>query len=84
MSIRLCLCLLVAFASASAAARDVKLASPGSGSCADSPAATADEKTERGKRAAAPARQTRARPSLHSDSSTRTPRWHSFLPGMFR
>lgn len=84
--IRICLCLLIAFASASVAARDVKMSSPNGGSCPDS---VADKEPPRASaRKAAPTRETRAKPSVHSDwvGNGRQPstRWHSFLPGMFR
>lgn len=84
---RTCLCLLIAFASAGAIAREVKLSSPDSGAC---PEEVASPKPSKQKvvptREASSPRETRARPSLHSDSdvSTGKPRWHSFLPGMFR
>lgn len=84
---RICLCLLIAFASAAVAAREVKLSSPEGGSCAEEQAAPKPaKKAAPGARSAGPARETRARPSLHSDSDAASgrPRWHSFLPGMFR
>jgi len=86
MSIRFWLCLVVALASTSAAARDVKLASAGGGggsSCPDA-AATAEAEPERTRRTSVPGRPVRTKPGLHSDSGSRTMRWHSFLPGMFR
>lgn len=82
--LRICLCLLIALASAGVAARDIKLSSANGGSCPDSvadkePAATSTRK---------PPREIRAKPSVHGDAigngRLQSPRWHSFLPGMFR
>ncbi|MFZ5656068.1 MAG: hypothetical protein ACOY37_03235 [Pseudomonadota bacterium] len=85
---RICLCLLIAFASAGVGAREVKLSSPDGGSCAEADASPRPAKQKIGPaaRASGPARETRTRPSLHSDSDPTSgrPRWHSFLPGMFR
>lgn len=84
--IRICLCLLIACASAGVAARDVKMSSPNDGSCPDS--VTDREPARASVRKPAPARETRAKPSVHSDwvgnGRQQSPRWHSFLPGMFR
>ncbi|MFD0738914.1 hypothetical protein ACFQZQ_06425 [Lysobacter koreensis] len=83
MLTRICLCLLIAIASASVAAREVKLSAANSGSCPDTIAAS--KEPARSSRAIAPARANKAKPSMHSDSAIRqSPRWHSFLPGMFR
>ena len=91
--IRLCLS-IIAFAVAVTApvlARDTKMSSPDGGGCSESPApATAIKPTPAPKagRTANPERETRAKPSVHSDAphSGRGPsrRWHSFLPGMVR
>lgn len=83
---RICLCLLIALASAGVAAREVKLGSADDGSCAENPPARPSKQKIAPPREGAPARETRARPSLHSDSDgvTGRVRWHSFLPGMFR
>lgn len=86
--LRLCLCLLFAVSSATVAAREVKLSSPNSGACPDAHANTGDELSA----AATPAarattpRATKVKPSVHGDAPSRlnSPRWHSFLPGMFR
>jgi len=84
--LRICLCLLIAVASAGVAAREVKLGSPNDASCPD----TASEKVtgERVGARTAPARPGKAKPSMHSDAPgpgrLQSPRWHSFLPGMFR
>ncbi|MGH8074452.1 MAG: hypothetical protein ACREO4_10315 [Lysobacter sp.] len=84
--LRLCLCLLIAVSSATAVAREVKLSSPNSGACSDAKTVTADSKAIEGTPAATPARSTEVKPSIHSDAPSRlsSPRWHSFLPGMFR
>lgn len=87
---RICLCLLIAlalaFASAGVAAREVKLSSPHSGSCPETTSPKPSKQKVAPPRETSPSRETRARPSLHSDSDVGSgkPRWHSFLPGMFR
>lgn len=84
---RICLCLLIAFASAGVAARDIKMSSPNSGSCPDS-IVDKEQAARASVRKAPPARETKAKPSVHGDSvgngRLQSPRWHSFLPGMFR
>ena len=84
---RLCLCLLFALTSATVAAREVKMSSPNSGACPDADASTHADLVD----VATPARatqprETKIKPSIHSDVPSRlgSPRWHSFLPGMFR
>lgn len=83
--LRICLCLLIAFASAGVAARDFKQSSANGGSCPDS---IADKEPAAASARKAPTRATRAKPSVHGDavgnSRLQSPRWHSFLPGMFR
>ena len=84
---RICLSLLIAFASAGVAARDVKMSSANGGSCPDSVAEQAQPALV-SVRKAPPARETKVKPTVHSDSAgngrLQSPRWHSFLPGMFR
>ena len=85
---RICLCLLIAVASTGAMAREVRLLSP-EDSCPEASATSLKPSKQKvvPRDSAAPARETRARPSLHSDSEPAglgKPRWHSFLPGMFR
>jgi len=83
MSTRLCLpfAVLLVLAAANVAARDPKMSSADSGACPEAEAAREPARATR----VAPVRETKARPSLHSDAAPRiTPRWHSFLPGMFR
>ncbi|MFC7302564.1 hypothetical protein [Cognatiluteimonas weifangensis] len=84
-------CLLLLSAGAMATGRDVRLHGPNGdgGSCPDAtpaPATPADKP-------AAPAAASRngkikpvitVRGSGSDDGSSHTPRWHSFLPGMFR
>ena len=84
--LRLCLCLLIAVSSATAVAREVKLSSPNSGACSDAKPATVDSKAVENTGPATPSRATEVKPSIHSDAPSRlgSPRWHSFLPGMFR
>lgn len=84
---RICLCLLIAFASAGVTAREVKMSSANGGSCPEATAAKAAKSRPVIERDPAPARPSRPRPSLHSDSDVtagKPARWHSFLPGMFR
>lgn len=90
--IRLCLsvAIAVAVASASVAAREAKLSSPGSGdTCNEQHVEHKGKKPVRAStRSPAPPRETRVKPSVHSDTPSggrvQSPRWHSFLPGMFR
>ena len=70
--------------SAGVAAREIKMSSPNSGACKDAAVVAKGEPAAMPARAEA--RETRIKPSIHSDTATRvsSPRWHSFLPGMFR
>ncbi|MGH8082721.1 MAG: hypothetical protein ACREP7_19245 [Lysobacter sp.] len=90
--LRICLCLLFAFASlavADASAREVNKLSPND-ACSNTTAARKDTAARNDGRGTAPAtaRDTKAKPSMHSDSDNanrlQSPRWHNFLPGMFR
>lgn len=83
---RIVLCLLIALASSIVAARDIKLSSANGGSCPDS-IAEAKESARTGVRKATPARETQAKPAVGDavgNERLQSPRWHSFLPGMFR
>jgi hypothetical protein len=84
---RICLFLLIAVASAGAAARDVKLSSANGGSCPDS-IADDREPARASVRKSSPARETKAKPTVSGDAvgngRLQSPRWNSFLPGMFR
>ncbi|MDI9238658.1 hypothetical protein QLQ15_06985 [Lysobacter sp. LF1] len=83
---RICLCLLIVVASSTVAAREIKLSSANSGSCPES-AALVRETPRATPHATAPQREAKARPTVHGDATgprMQSPRWHSFLPGMFR
>ena len=82
--LRLCICLVFIALSAGVAAREIKMSSPNSGACKD--AAVVAKGEPAAVPARAEARETRIKPSIHSDVPSRlgSPRWHSFLPGMFR
>lgn len=85
--LRICLCLMVLVASSTVAAREIKLSSANSGSCPES-TAIARETSRATPRAPAPAREMKAKAAVHGDAGStsrmQSPRWHSFLPGMFR
>lgn len=88
----LLLCLLLTSAGAMAGAREVRLHGPnGDGGCADAttPAATAAAPAKSTSTPARPADKIKpvitVRGGGGDDSGTsHAPRWHSFLPGMFR
>ena len=83
---RICLCLLIVVASSTVAAREIKLSSANGGSCPEA-TSLARQTPRAAPRAIAPAREAKAKPTVHSDASggrMQSPRWHSFLPGMFR
>jgi len=88
MSTRLALCLLLTCASFAAGARDVRQADANGtgGTCPDELSVAAEEPAPvraGGKRN--PAAGAKAAPARGGDNqSMRPPRWHSFLPGMFR
>lgn len=95
MSIRLALCLLLLCASFPLVARDARMMSASgagsAGSCQDDSAQNDDPTLSQaaGKRAAhpvKPASKPRVAPSRSGGDpgDVRPPRWHSFLPGMFR
>ncbi|MEH6420765.1 hypothetical protein [Pseudomonas sp. CGJS7] len=90
--LRICMCLLFAFASLAVtevSAREVNKLSPND-SCSNNSAPRKDTAARGTGRGNAPptARDTKAKPSVHSDSESnnrmQSPRWHNFLPGMFR
>lgn len=90
MPIRLVLCLLLLSASLPLVARDMPLLSAHDGSCPDEAAAQEDDDAVR-PAATKPATHTvkpKAKPATsHAGDNLgeiRPPRWHSFLPGMFR
>jgi hypothetical protein len=90
--IRPCLALLLICACAGVSAREVRLQSPNgeTGTCPQAEAAPATDVKHI--RAAGPARKPAGKPTRAQgggggdDASIRNqgPRWHSFLPGMFR
>ncbi len=85
--LRLFLCLLVALSSAGVAAREVKMSSPNSGACPDTHVSSSDDSSPVHSTDVITApRDTKITPSVRSDAPSRvnSPRWHSFLPGMFR
>jgi hypothetical protein len=98
MSTRLALCLLLLCASSPLMARDAYMAGANGdgGSCQDDAALALhdDDATPAPAPAAKPARQAvkpaKAKPSVagrgggDNIGDIRPPRWHSFLPGMFR
>lgn len=82
--LRTSLLLMLALASATVTARDVKHASA-NGACSSQE----EERAATGEipRHPAAAKPAKTRPSVHGDapaSRLQSPRWHSFLPGMFR
>lgn len=89
--LRICLCLLIGLASAGVAAREVRL-SPND-AC---PTSSSSQKSQELREQARGTTQARgsdgkapSKPSVHSDVGAtggrmQSPRWHSFLPGMFR
>ena len=88
MSTRLALCLLLTCTSFAAGARDVRQADANGsgGTCADELPVTAEDPPPvgAGGKRNAPA-GAKAAPARGGDNqSMRPPRWHSFLPGMFR
>ena len=95
MSTRLALCLLLLCASFPLMARDVRMMSAngdnGSGNCQDDSIAQVDEASIRPapiKPATHVVKPAKAKSGVSSASDNlgdiRPPRWHSFLPGMFR
>ncbi|HJW47332.1 MAG TPA: hypothetical protein VJ484_12720 [Lysobacter sp.] len=87
---RIVVCLLIAFASASVVARESKLSDADGGSCpSHSPRAAAARPARDAVVAPAPVNKTKAssvRGVGGDDVGNRmqSPRWHRFLPGMFR
>ena len=88
MLLRLALALLLVSASAPSGARDLRQLGPGGdgGSCPEAVAGedAPDVVRSTDKRSPAPARPKSAVTRGGDSGSVRAPRWHSFLPGMFR
>ena len=84
--LRLCICLVFFLLSAGAVAREAKMSSPDGGGCAEQSVSTSKKATPAAARATDGAGDTRIKPSVRNDAPGRlsSPRWHSFLPGMFR
>lgn len=91
--VRLCLALLLICACAAVSAREVRLQTPNgeTGTCPEVEASTVPAAAPKSAPAPAPARaKPAAKPATTQggggDASVRSqgPRWHSFLPGMFR
>lgn len=84
---RIALFVLFVLMSASVFAREIKLSSPdGGGGCANAAASDVDA-PRAGKASAVPPKPASAKPVIHSDAPAprmQSPRWHSYLPGMFR
>jgi hypothetical protein len=83
------LCLLLLFAGGHACAQGRLMSADGGGSCPEEAAANGERMDEAEADAPAPAnrRAQKAKPAAVAPrGSTRpaAPRWHSFLPGMFR
>ena len=88
---RTALCLLLVCACASIDAREMRLAGANGdgGGCPDlTAAATPDDTVEKPRATSQPARAKPAKPATTRATGdagrVSTPRWHSFLPGMFR
>lgn len=84
---RISLCLLIALASATVAARESKLSDANGGSCPSQETRSSAVRTRDPAPMAVPIKKTKA--SLPSNSvgdevRLQSPRWHRFLPGMFR
>ena len=84
----LVLCLMLLCVGLPAAARDVQMLSPnGGGDCpvAQGDETEADDDKVAGKRVGAAAKaKPPVRRGADGETAVRPPRWHSFLPGMFR
>ena len=90
MPTRLAACLiLLAFAAPPALAREARqLGANGDGGCPEQAVAEAEAGLPATRRPAGardtPVREARPATSRGTDDAVRPPRWHSFLPGMFR
>lgn len=89
---RLLFCLLLLGASSAALARDIHLQGANGDGGGDCPAGSADTSVDpdiahpAAKAAPSPSRKAKSAPSVRGNEpgNMRAPRWHSFLPGMFR
>ena len=85
---RIVVCLLIAFASAAVAARESKLSDADGGSCpSQSSRHTAARTVDRDAATPAPVTKSKTTHGVGGDDvggRLQSPRWHRFLPGMFR
>ena len=86
---RIVVCLLIAFASAGVVARESKMSDADGGSCPSHSSRQTTTRTTRDTAAPtqAPANKVKAGTQGGGDSDgnrLQSPRWHRFLPGMFR
>ncbi|MFC5577049.1 hypothetical protein ACFPOA_03340 [Lysobacter niabensis] len=85
---RIVVCLLIALTSATVAARESKLSDADGGSCPSQETRSVAARTRDPAPMAVPVKKTKA--SLPSNGGSvdevrlQSPRWHRFLPGMFR
>lgn len=86
--LRLSLCFLLLCASTTVLARDIRMQSANGeeGTCPSAEADAQDEAKPAVTPAAAPAKRVKQPATVRGGDNARThgPRWHSFLPGMFR
>lgn len=84
---RIAVCLLIALASTGAAAREIRLSAEG-GSCRGAQSSITRVSERETPALPAPAKKSKSLPGSSSgggdDVRLPSPRWHRFLPGMFR
>jgi hypothetical protein len=85
---RIVVCLLIALASTGAAARETRLSDAEGGSCRGAQTSIVRPAERDTPALPAPAKKTKSMPSTNGgggdDVRLPSPRWHRFLPGMFR
>jgi len=85
---RIVVCLLIALASASVAARESRLSDAEGGSCRGAQSSITRTSERDTPALPAPAKKSKSLPSSNGgggdDVRLPSPRWHRFLPGMFR
>lgn len=85
---RIVVCLLIALASTGAAARESRLSDAEGGSCRGAQSSITRAPERDTPALPAPAKKTKSLPSSNGgggdDVRLPSPRWHRFLPGMFR
>ncbi len=86
--LRSILCILLLCASSAVLARDIRMQSHNGeeGTCPSAEAEANDDAKPDATRAATPGKRVKQPATVRGGDNTRThgPRWHSFLPGMFR